>query len=86
MRFVRWAIDWSVNGARIEVASAGVQPLAGTLVVDFTRYLRRICQGYSLSGDQDTLEMELAATFCSPSIGVGGEELDFPILNRRFED
>ena len=56
------------------------------LLLDFPRYLRRICQGYSLSGDQDTLEMELAATFCSPSIGVGGEELDFPILNRRFED
>src|SRR5919106_6946510 len=33
------AIERSVNGRRIEVRSAGVQPLAGTLVVDLTRYL-----------------------------------------------
>ena len=38
-RFSEWAIEPSVNEARIEVRSAGVQPLAGTLVVDFTRYL-----------------------------------------------
>jgi crotonobetainyl-CoA:carnitine CoA-transferase CaiB-like acyl-CoA transferase len=37
--FSRWAIEWSVNASRIEVRSARVQPLAGTLVVDFTRYL-----------------------------------------------
>jgi alpha-methylacyl-CoA racemase len=39
LRFSRWAIEPSVNEARIEVRSAGVQPLAGTVVVDFTRYL-----------------------------------------------
>lgn len=39
LRFSRWAIEPSVKEARIEVLSARVQPLAGTLVVDFTRYL-----------------------------------------------
>jgi alpha-methylacyl-CoA racemase len=33
------AIERSVNGWRIEIRCAGVQPLAGILVVDFTRYL-----------------------------------------------
>jgi crotonobetainyl-CoA:carnitine CoA-transferase CaiB-like acyl-CoA transferase len=32
-------IERSVNGLRIEVGSTGVQPLAGILVVDLTRYL-----------------------------------------------
>jgi len=39
VRLSAWAIERSVNGARIEVRSARVQPLAGLLVVDFTRYL-----------------------------------------------
>lgn len=34
-----WAIERSVNLRRIEIGSFRVQPLAGTLVVDFTRYL-----------------------------------------------
>src|SRR5262245_15635791 len=39
LRLSSTAIERSVNGPRIEVGSARMQPLAGTLVVDFTRYL-----------------------------------------------
>ena len=36
---LRWRLNGQSTSARIEIRSAGVQPLAGTLVVDFTRYL-----------------------------------------------
>ena len=36
------------------------------LLLDFPRYLQRICQGHSLSGSQESIEHDLDATFCSP--------------------
>ncbi|MEO8062308.1 MAG: spermidine synthase-like protein [Pseudomonadota bacterium] len=36
------------------------------LLLDFPRYLRRICQGHSLSDSQESLETEVAAAFCLP--------------------
>jgi spermidine synthase len=37
------------------------------LLLDFPRYLRRICQGHSLSGSRETLANEVAAAFCLPA-------------------
>jgi len=43
------------------------------LLLDFPRYLQRICQGYSLSGPPESIEIELAAALCSPARVVDGE-------------
>jgi spermidine synthase len=45
------------------------------LLLDFPRYLRRICQGHSLSASQESIEfeIEIAAAFCSPVPGLNGE-------------
>jgi spermidine synthase len=37
------------------------------LALDFPRYLRRICQGHTLSDAEDSIEIEIAAAFCLPS-------------------
>jgi len=44
------------------------------LLLDFPRYLQRICQGHTLSGSQESFEIELAAAFCSPVLGIDGEQ------------
>lgn len=49
------------------------QRLQMRLLLDFPRYLRRICQGYTLSGPQESLEIELAATFCSQVLRIDEE-------------
>lgn len=36
------------------------------LLLDFPRYLRRICQGISLSDPHTTTELQIAAAFCLP--------------------
>jgi spermidine synthase len=36
------------------------------LLLDFPRYLRRICQGYSLTDSKTSIELQLAAAFDSP--------------------
>ena len=43
------------------------------LLLDFPRYLQRICQGYTLSDSPESIEIELAAAFCSPVLGIDGE-------------
>ena len=46
------------------------------LLLDFPRYLRRICQGISLSDPQKTTELQIAAAFCLPvqsEVSVGSE-------------
>jgi len=39
------------------------------LLLDFPRYLRRICQGISLNDPQTSTELQVAAAFCLPRIG-----------------
>jgi spermidine synthase len=36
------------------------------LTLDFPRYLRRICQGHSLAGDQRSIDLEVAEAFSLP--------------------
>ena len=43
------------------------------LLLDFPRYLQRICQGHSLKGSPDSIEIELAEAFCSPVLRIDGE-------------
>jgi spermidine synthase len=45
------------------------------LLLDFPRYLRRICQGHSLSGSRESIEVEieLAAASGSPEPGIDEE-------------
>jgi len=43
------------------------------LMLDFPRYLRRICQGHSLSGSHETLANEVAAVLCRPDPGFEEE-------------
>ena len=43
------------------------------LMLDFPRYLRRICQGHSLSVSQETLANEVADVFCRPAPGFEEE-------------
>lgn len=40
------------------------QRLQMRLLLDFPRFLRRICQGHTLSGSQESMEIELASAFC----------------------
>lgn len=44
------------------------------LLLDFPRYLKRICQGHTLSGPRESIEVELAAAFCSTAPGAFGEQ------------
>jgi spermidine synthase len=45
------------------------------LLLDFPRYLRRICQGISLADPQTSFELEIAEAFCMPLEAMGkGEE------------
>jgi hypothetical protein len=37
------------------------------LLLDFPRYLRRICQGISLVDPQTSAERQIAAAFCLPA-------------------
>lgn len=48
-----------------ELESAA-QRLQMRLTLDFPRYLRRICQGHSLTGDQTSIDIEVAEAFCLP--------------------
>jgi spermidine synthase len=43
------------------------------LPLDFPRYLRRICQGITLTGTPESFEVELSAAFCSPVFGIDEE-------------
>ena len=45
---------------------AVAQRLQMRLLLDFPRYLQRICQGISLAGPQISIEREIAAAFCLP--------------------
>jgi spermidine synthase len=44
------------------------------LMLDFPRYLRRICQGHSLAGPQTSIELEVAEAFCLPVEAVAPSE------------
>src|SRR6187397_2680575 len=89
-RLSRAAIERSVNGPRIELPSADVQPLADTLVVDFTRYLpgayasrelgrlgARVVRVEPPGGDP----MRLTATAWDTALRVGSESVvcDLPV-------
>jgi spermidine synthase len=43
------------------------QQLQMRLLLDFPRYLRRICQGYSLGDPQTSTELQIEAAFCLPA-------------------
>ena len=45
---------------------AVAQRLQMRLLLDFPRYLRRICQGHTLSDPQTSTELQIAAAFCFP--------------------
>ena len=60
---------------------AVAQRLQMRLLLDFPRYLRRICQGISLSDPQTSPERQIAAAFCLP---VQSEDL-MPGANLREE-
>lgn len=53
---------------------ADARRLKMRLMLDFPRYLRCICQGVSLSGPQESIEIELSAAFCSPIPGIDDEQ------------
>jgi spermidine synthase len=57
------------------------------LLLDFPRYLRRICQGISLADPQTPTEMQIAAAFCLPahSGGPDGSVTD-PVPGERSEE
>jgi spermidine synthase len=40
------------------------------LLLDFPRYLRRICQGHALPGAEDSIECEITSTFCLSRVGT----------------
>ncbi len=42
------------------------QRLQMRLLLDFPRYLRRICQGISLADPQTSIELQIEAAFCLP--------------------
>jgi spermidine synthase len=46
------------------------------LLLDFPRYLRRICQGIPLADPQTSTELQVAAAFCLPARSVTDESLD----------
>jgi spermidine synthase len=43
------------------------QRLQMRLLLDFPRYLRRICQGFTLADPQTSTELQIAAAFCVPA-------------------
>ena len=43
------------------------QRLQMRLLLDFPRYLRRICQGFSLADPRTSTEIQIAAAFCLPA-------------------
>ncbi len=49
------------------------QRLQMRLLLDFPRYLRRICQGITLSDTQTSTELQIAAAFCLPDHAAGEE-------------
>jgi spermidine synthase len=62
------------------------QRLQMRLLLDFPRYLRRICQGISLSDPQTSAERQIAAAFCLPvqSMAPGASAGD-PMSSARIE-
>jgi spermidine synthase len=52
--------------AELEAAAKRLQM---RLLLDFPRYLRRICQGYSLSDPRTPTELQVAAVFCRATKG-----------------
>jgi spermidine synthase len=53
---------------------AAARQLQMRLLLDFPRYLRRICQGYSLSDPHMPTELQIAAAFCSPVLDTRIDE------------
>jgi spermidine synthase len=51
---------------------AAARQLQMRLLLDFPRYLRRICQGHSLCGSESSIEAEIAAAFCLPVPNAAG--------------
>jgi spermidine synthase len=47
------------------------QRLQMRLLLDFPRYLRRICQGYSLADPQASIEQQVIETFCQQGMQSG---------------
>jgi spermidine synthase len=63
------------------------QRLQMRLLLDFPRYLRRICQGISLTGPQTSLEREIAEAFCRPLEGSApGDLLADSVLSEKIEE
>jgi spermidine synthase len=62
------------------------QRLQMRLMLDFPRYLRRICQGISLSDPQASAELQIEAAFCLPvqSMAPGASAAD-PMLSAKIE-
>jgi hypothetical protein len=44
------------------------------LLLDFPRYLRRICQGISIADPQESTEIQVAAAFCLPAEALARRE------------
>jgi spermidine synthase len=50
------------------------QRLQMRLLLDFPRYLRRICQGISITDPQESTEIQVAAAFCLPAEALARRE------------
>jgi spermidine synthase len=62
------------------------QRLRMRLLLDFPRYLRRICQGISLADPQTSTELQIAAAFCLPvQISTPGGSMADPVPDARDE-
>jgi spermidine synthase len=59
---------------------AVAQRLQMRLLLDFPRYLRRICQGYSLTDPQTSIEQQVAEVFCLPEASVASTDSEQDLL------
>jgi spermidine synthase len=65
---------------------AVAQRLQMRLLLDFPRYLRRICQGISLADPQTSIEIQVAAAFCLQVQSVApGVSVADPVPSARIE-
>jgi hypothetical protein len=56
------------------------------LMLDFPRYLRRICQGHSLADSQASIELEIAEAFCLPAEAVAPKASHAPKKTAKVEE
>jgi len=57
------------------------------LMLDFPRYLRRICQGHALADPQTSIGLEIAEAFCLPvEAGAPGGSVAIPVHGAKVEE